>query len=208
MKQKAKGKKIIRIVLIVLAALIVLSLVSFYFMIWTIMHKNDGAKAEAPGNAAQYDVENVAPLAESPIHGKNILFLGSSVTAGDGALGVSFADYIGKLDGVNVTKKAGGGTTLVDEYSVYAWIGKGDGESYISRLKGVDKNEKFDAVVVQLSTNDMTMGKPMGEISASRDIQDFDTKTITGAIEYIISYARDTWNCPVIFPESKSTWTK
>ena len=28
---------------------------------------------------------------------------------------------------------------------------------------------------------------------------DFDTMTVAGAIEYIIAYARKTWNCPVIF---------
>jgi hypothetical protein len=28
---------------------------------------------------------------------------------------------------------------------------------------------------------------------------DFDTTTVTGAIEHIIRYAKDTWRCPVMF---------
>ena len=51
----------------------------------------------------------------------------------------------------------------------------------------------------QLSTNDATKNLPIGEISESFDIADFDTQTITGATEYIIAYAKETWNCPVIF---------
>ena len=39
----------------------------------------------------------------------------------------------------------------------------------------------------------------MGEISSSENLEDFDTQTITGAMEYIIVYAKQTWNCPVIF---------
>lgn len=198
-RKGSKGKKALKIVLIVLALLIVASLAGFYFGIRGYMHKEDGAKAEAAGNVAAYDVINVTPREDSPLMGKSILFLGSSVTNGDGSLGTSFADYIGKLDGVNVTKKAVGGTTLVDEFSIFAWIGKGDGISYVSRLKGISTSEHFDAVVVQLSTNDATMNKPLGEISTSTELNAFDTKTVTGAMEYIIAYVKETWACPVVF---------
>lgn len=40
---------------------------------------------------------------------------------------------------------------------------------------------------------------PLGEVSDSKNRDDFDTSTVAGSIEYIISYANDTWNCPVIF---------
>ena len=39
----------------------------------------------------------------------------------------------------------------------------------------------------------------MGTVSASFALDDFDTQTVAGAIEYIICYAKQTWNCPVIF---------
>lgn len=51
----------------------------------------------------------------------------------------------------------------------------------------------------QLSINDATKNLPLGQVSDSFSIDDFDTQTITGATEYIIAYAKETWNCPVIF---------
>ena len=31
------------------------------------------------------------------------------------------------------------------------------------------------------------------------DLADFDTSTVAGAVEHIIVYAKQTWNCPVMF---------
>lgn len=142
------------------------------------------------GNSGKYSLENVQKLDNSPISNKNIIFLGSSVTLGKGARDISFVDYIGKRDSVNVTKEAVSGTTLVDK-------GK---DSYIDRMKNkLDKNANVDAFVCQLSTNDASQDLPLGEISSSKNLKDFDTSTITGAMEYIICYAKQTWNCKVIF---------
>lgn len=142
------------------------------------------------GNAEEYHLENVEVLKESPLLGKNICFLGSSVTDGDASLGVSFADYIAKRNQCNYVKEAVGGTTLIDN-------GK---SSYIQRMiNNIDVNTQFDAFVCQLSTNDATQKKPLGSISESTELQDFDTSTITGALEYIICYVEQTWDCPVIF---------
>ncbi len=47
--------------------------------------------------------------------------------------------------------------------------------------------------------NDATKEFPLGEISESKELTDFDTSTITGAMEYIICYTQNTWECPVIF---------
>ena len=74
-----------------------------------------------------------------------------------------------------------------------------DGDSYIKRLKKVDTAAHIDCVLCQLSTNDATQMKEMGEVCRTYDMDDFDTKTVAGAIEYIIAYARKTWNCPVAF---------
>ena len=117
------------------------------------------------------------------LNGKTVIFLGSSVTYGSASGGVSFADFLEKEDGIISVKEAVSGTTLADN----------DNTSYISRMKTIDKNIKADAFVCQLSTNDANKKIPLGEIGVS------DTKTVAGAIEYIISYAEETWNCPVIF---------
>lgn len=141
------------------------------------------------GNYGEYSLKNTETVCDSPISGKTIIFLGSSVTAGYGSLGVSFADFLEKTDGITAIKEAVSGTTLVDCYR----------NSYVHRIQEIDKNIKADALVCQLSTNDATKEMPLGEISVSFNVGDFDTQTVAGAIEYIIAYAKETWNCPVVF---------
>lgn len=123
-------------------------------------------------------------MKSSSLKGKTVIFLGSSVTYGSASGGVSFADFLRDEDGIISVKEAVSGTTLADF----------DDTSYISRMKNIDRSIKADAFICQLSTNDANKKVPLGEISDC-----FDTKTVAGAIDYIISYARETWNCPVIF---------
>lgn len=146
----------------------------------------------AAGNKDTYSVANTEVREDSLLQGKTIIFLGSSVTYGSAAGGESFADYMVKKDRIVAVKEALSGTTLVDEK---VW-GK---DSYITRMKTIDTGIEADAFICQLSTNDASMKKPLGTISESFDLEDFDTQTIAGAIEYVIAYARNTWNCPVIF---------
>lgn len=141
------------------------------------------------GNAEKYSAANMKADENSPIKGKTYIFLGSSVTYGSAAKGESFVDFLEKKDGIKPIKEAVSGTCLVDEKS----------DSYVSRLKKIDKNIKPDALICQLSTNDATKKKPLGKISGSFEEKDFDTKTVAGAIEYIIAYSKNTWGCPVIF---------
>ena len=143
----------------------------------------------AKGNGKEYSLDNTQIISDSPLAGKTGIFLGSSVTYGYGSMGVSFVDFLEKADGLNVIKEAVSGTTLADIKS----------NSYVSRMKTIDKNIKADFFMCQLSTNDATKNLPLGEVSDSFNIDDFDTQTITGATEYIIAYAKETWNCPVIF---------
>lgn len=141
------------------------------------------------GNYGKYSLKNTEAVSDSPMKGKTVIFLGSSVTAGYGSLGVSFADFLEKTDGITAIKEAVSGTTLVDTKK----------SSYVSRMKTVDKGIDADAFVCQLSTNDATKEMPLGKISDSFNINDFDTQTVAGAIEYIIAYAKETWDCPVVF---------
>lgn len=146
----------------------------------------------AAGNKEAYTVANTPALEESPLEGKTIIFLGSSVTYGSASGQESFVEYMVKRDGITAVKEAVSGTTLVDET---VW-GK---ESYIARMKTIDPNIQADALVCQLSTNDATMKKPLGTVSDSFDLSDFDTQTVAGAIEYVIAYSKATWDCPVVF---------
>lgn len=115
---------------------------------------------------------------------KTVIFLGSSVTYGSAAGGISFAELIAERTGCTMIKEAVSGTTLADL----------DESSYVSRMKTI-QTEKADLLVCQLSTNDATRGLPLGEITA----EEADEKTVVGAINAIVRYAKETWNCPVAF---------
>lgn len=151
------------------------------------IHENKIAKAA--GNAEEYHLDKIKELGNSPLEGKSILFLGSSVTKGSCSLGVSMVDYIGKLDGCNVMKEAVSGTTLATS----------KGNSYVDRLRKIDTNKSIDLLVCQLSTNDASNNIMLGGLSDSVDMEVFDTDTVIGAIEYIVAYAKETWGCDVVF---------
>lgn len=140
------------------------------------------------GNYGNYTPDSNEAIS-SPINGKTVIFLGSSVTFGYGSLGTSFVEYLEEADGIIPVKEAVSGTTLAD-------IKK---NSYVSRLKTVDTAITADAFVCQLSTNDATKNIPLGTLSTGTDSASFDTSTVIGAIEYIINYVNNTWHCPVIF---------
>ena len=137
---------------------------------------------QLPGNAPEFALEHVEPLEQSPLKGKRIAFLGSSVTYGYAALGTSFVEYLCKRNQCSYLKEAVNGTTLVDSRP----------NSYIHRLKQIDTNQKFDLFICQLSTNDATTKQPLGELD------DTDTHTITGAIRYIHDYVKEHFGCPFV----------
>lgn len=138
----------------------------------------------------EYQPENVAKNASNILTGKNIAYLGSSVTFGSASEGISFADYIAARNDTSYIKEAVPGTTLVDNGE----------QSYIQRMiNNISPDEQVDLFVCQLSTNDASAGNPMGEISDSQNLEDFNTGTIIGALEYILTYVKQTWDCPIMF---------
>ena len=119
---------------------------------------------------------------------KTIIFLGSSVTYG--VDNWSMCEYVRENTTYDVVKWAVSGTTLAD-------IDEG---SYESRLnKQIDSRDVCDCFICQLSTNDSNKNLPLGEMSESTDKNDFDTKTIIGAIEYIVAAVKEKWDCPIMF---------
>ena len=109
------------------------------------------------------------------LQGKTVLFLGSSVTYGSAAGGVSFADMMAETCGIKMIKEAVSGTTLADI----------NDQSYVSRLKKVDRAQQIDLFICQLSTNDPNAGAPLSETEE--------------AIRFIVEYVRDTFACPIVF---------
>ena len=149
-----------------------------------------GCAAPADGigeNVQSADAESEQITEEYELKGKTFIFLGSSVTYGSAADGRSFVELIAERCDCTCIKWAVSGTTLAET----------NDRSYVSRLRdnSVDV-PACDHLIVQLSTNDASQEIPLGEICSGSG---YDTSTVTGAIEFIINYARDTWNCPVLF---------
>lgn len=171
-------KKVLKIFGIILVVIFIAGSIAYLYITGTFK----------PGNAIQYSVAQTEALQSSPISGKTIYFLGSSVTQGFAAKNESFVDYIQKRNNCTCIKEAVSGTTLLDNGS----------NSYIRRMYKLNKKAKINVFICQLSTNDARFNK-LGKLSKSKNRNDFDTTTTTGAIEFIISYACGTWNCPVVF---------
>lgn len=119
------------------------------------------------------------------LKGKTVLFLGSSVTYGSAADGISFVEHIAARTGCCAIKEAVSGTTLADL----------DKQSYVSRLKRIEGAVYPDLFVCQLSTNDASQCVPLGK---TRELE-LDTRTVTGAVAAIVQYVNEKWRCPVIF---------
>lgn len=156
------------------------------------------------GNNERYAVKNVERT-PSEIEGKTIFFLGSSVTFGHGSLEEAFPDFLAAKDGCISIKEAVSGTSLADREEMSS--GK---PSYSVRLdeylKSDNRVEKVDLFVCQLSTNDLKKPEYFGEVTAN-DVFDrsaFDRTTSFGALEYILSVVKETWNCPVLIYTSNN----
>lgn len=111
------------------------------------------------------------------LKGSTVLFLGSSVTYGAASGGISFADLIAERCEMNCIKEAVSGTTLADI----------DDNSYVARLKKIDKTINLDLFVCQLSTNDA---------DSTRNI---DFADVEKAIRFILDYVKTTFDCPIVF---------
>lgn len=131
---------------------------------------------------------------EPTLNGKTLVFLGSSVTYGSASDGYSFVDELQRLYPESVcVKEAVSGTNLCT----------GDGNSYVERFDSstkISELEKVDYVMIQLSTNDATNNKPLGTFLQSEHPNDFRKNQITGAIQYLVSSAKERWEgCTVAF---------
>lgn len=188
-----KNKTVKRIITGIICIIIILTLwLAFCGYKWSwgpFSRLADLRMRNLPGNAKKYSVEYVKPLDNPVLKDRQIVCLGSSVTYGASAMGMSFADYLEARDGCQIIKEAVSGTTLTDEGI----------SSYISRMKKIDTDLQPDLFLCQLSTNDASQGKELGAVADGKEIGSFDTKTVAGAIEYIIAYVEQTWNCPVMF---------
>ena len=160
---------------------------------------DDALISQFNANDERFAPENVTMRENSPLKGKKIYWLGSSVTHGASSEQDSMADYLAALTGCISVKEAVSGTTIFDD-------GSAGSKSYTKRLTDgtiFKKDEKIDAFICQIPTNDAwgDRAKYRGKMTDAYeiDINAFDKKTTLGGVEFIIAYAAETWGCPVYF---------
>ena len=190
-KKKTNCKKLLAAIIAIMAAVFLLQLILIGWAggIGPFGGLKEVSINNMEGNRKEYDFSNLKPMENSPLAGGRICILGSSVTMGSASGGQAVGEYLAARFGTELYKEAQNGATLADR----------DGSSYVPGLKSIPTDEKFDLFICQLSTNDATLSFPLGGISVGMQLGDFDTSTVIGAIEYIIAYAKETWNCPVVF---------
>lgn len=147
-------------------------------------------KKAGKGNAKKYALGKVKY--NGTLAGKRIVFVGSSFTVGSKAKGVSFVNYLSKSTGCSVVKNAIGGTTTANI---------GDGRDFVRRsVDIINSTDRPDLFLCQMSANDATRGVPIGEITPEgTPMEQFNTSTVAGAMEYIICYSDQKWGCPIAF---------
>ncbi len=191
-KMSGKKKRVMKIVGIVVVALLAaqMGVLGWFGGLGPLGFLHTMRMNDLAGNKPEYDFSAIEKMENSPLEGKTIALLGSSVARGEASGGYAVGEYLAARLGCTLAKETVSGTTLVD-----------NGESsYIQRMvNNMDASAHYDLFICQLSTNDATKKMPLGSVSSSKERNDFDTSTITGAMEYIICYAQETWGCPVVF---------
>ncbi|MBP5092153.1 MAG: SGNH/GDSL hydrolase family protein, partial [Bacilli bacterium] len=155
------------------------------------------------GGDERYAAKNVAQEKNHKLKGKTIYWLGSSVTYGSAAGGESMADYLAAKTGCISKKEAVSGTTLFDDGATANTGAK----SYVRRLQNStvfdERGDAVDAFICQISTNDCTNERldKRGKMSEADnfDRSSFDVATSLGAVEFIISYVSEHFDCPIYF---------
>ncbi len=179
-------------------------------IVWTgITQKGIYVQDELPGNAPKYSLDSLETLKKSPLQGKTIFWLGSSITFGLTAHGEATADMLAKHNGGTCYKEAASGTTIAnipateEMATILTQIIGADPSkedlSFTARIHNLPLDVQPDLFVLQLSTNDSRLpAESIGAISESTDTADFDLATTLGGMEYIMAYVRNHWHCPVL----------
>lgn len=146
-------------------------------------------------NDESLNPENIEVRNQKTLEGKTIYWLGDSVVYGEMSDGYSVAEYIAARNNAVCVKEALSGSTMK---------AANHQKDYVNRLINstvLDKNAKVDAFIIQISSNDVISKELWGKVTDA-DVTEkaqFDIYTSIGAVEYIIAYIHETWNCPIYF---------
>lgn len=121
----------------------------------------------------------------SQTKGKSIIFMGDSVTYGYSStpVGYSWANYIKDNYDLKSTTNVG----------MSGWtISYGKYNSIVSKIKDY-KDNKYDYVILQGGTNDISYGVPLGTYDIDDYSGNYDNKTFLGGLENYIYTTKTTW---------------
>lgn len=108
----------------------------------------------------------------NPLAGKSALFVGDSITAASSDEQRGWAGRIAGNNGMTFVNAGVGGATVSTKK-----------ENRIINQFQKQRLNKYDYVIMHGGVNDAMTMAPIGTVSTSRDIEDFDTSTFAGALE-------------------------
>ncbi|MDY3862240.1 MAG: dockerin type I domain-containing protein [Ruminococcus sp.] len=126
-------------------------------------------------DVAEMMIRLANPSLYNPLYGKKIANFGDSVGAGDGAGGYGYAQFLRYRNRMKLTEKAKGGCNLA--------VTDARDDDICNTVKSIEGD--FDYILVEGGYNDVFRKLTIGEVSDSKDIEDFDETTVCGAVESI-----------------------
>ncbi len=115
----------------------------------------------------------------NPLAGKSALFLGDSITAAPNDSNSGWGGRIAANNGMTYFNAGSSGATLSTSK-----------DNRVITKFNENRLNKYDYVIMHGGVNDAMRSVPIGEVSATFEIEDFDTATFAGALEELFYNAR------------------
>lgn len=141
------------------------------------------------GNRSQYNPSQTEKT-DSALIDQSIVFVGSNLVTGSKASGDSFVEYLRQSHGINAVVYGKDGASLVER-------GANSIPAMIRTIPTENANPRM--ILCEVPYIDGTGYSRIGQITDGYFNDQYDTKSVIGAMEFIISYSQDTWGCPVVF---------
>ena len=136
-----------------------------------------GMKVSKP-TAAEVEACFPDPVGDSPLTGKRVLFVGDSITHAS----FSWASVIGKAYRMDWTNSGISGATISDLR-----------EKIIRHQLMLNADKDYDYVIMHGGINDAMSSAPIGSVSGSFNVADFDAETYIGGLETLFYYAYENF---------------
>lgn len=133
-------------------------------------------------------IDAMPTVTDAALSGKSALFVGDSISVGaaDTAMAYGWGGRIGRKYGMEWVNNSRSGATFAEDADNLT------NETIVEQIE-IKGDKSFDYVIIEGGVNDASANRPLGKISNSYDINDFDRNTFAGALEAALAYATTTW---------------